>query len=179
MIRFFVRFLSTYDYTPKDFFLSMCPSFKYGLNCMAVFLSAITALINELIGIGPAVAMAMFIAVVTEMWTGISASHKRGEGFESFKFSRCIIKLCIWLTIIYIIHSFETECNDSQYWIDILATMFFSIARIFVMMWFVVEHVTSILENLAVIDGKPKDALVNKIGELWSHCTDTIKSKIK
>lgn len=51
----------------------------------------------------------MLIAIVSEMWTGIRASKVQGIGFESFRFSRCIIKLCIWLTIIYITHSFYLE----------------------------------------------------------------------
>ena len=35
-------------------------------------------------------AMAMLVAIVSEMWTGIRASKVQGIGFESFRFSRCI-----------------------------------------------------------------------------------------
>lgn len=65
--------------------------------------------VSESIGITPVLAMAMLVAIVSEMWTGIRASKVQGIGFESFRFSRCIIKLCIWLAIIYIIHSFYLE----------------------------------------------------------------------
>lgn len=105
MIRFFTRFVATYGYdSPKEFFLSVAPSFKYNLQFPAISFSAVTAVVSEWIGITPFLAMAMLVAIVSEMWTGIRASKVQGIGFESFRFSRCIIKLCIWLTIIYIHH---------------------------------------------------------------------------
>ena len=104
--------------------------------------------------------------------------YKR-QGFESFRFSRCIIKLCIWLTIIYITHSFylESKAGAEESFVMLLATLFFSIVKVFVMTWFCVEHVTSILENLAVIDGKPKDALIKQVGILWVTVTDKFRRK--
>ena len=87
----------------------MAPSFKYNLQFPAISFSAVTAVVSEWIGITPFLAMAMLVAIVSEMWTGIRASKVQGIGFESFRFSRCIIKLCIWLTIIYITHSFYLE----------------------------------------------------------------------
>ncbi len=103
MIRFFTRFVATYGYdSPKEFFLSVAPSFKYNLQFPAISFSAVTAVVSEWIGITPFLAMAMLVAIVSEMWTGIRASKVQGIGFESFRFSRCIIKLCIWLTIIFI-----------------------------------------------------------------------------
>lgn len=180
MIRLITRFVGTYGYDSlKEFFLSVAPSFKYNLQFPAISLSAVTALISEWIGITPFLAMAMLIAIVSEMWTGIRASKVRGIDFESFRFSRCIIKLCIWLTIIYIIHSFYLECmTGEQSFILILGAVFFSIVKVFVMTWFCVEHVTSILENLAIIDGKPKDALIKKVGVLWVMVTDKFKRKV-
>lgn len=46
------------------------------------------------------------------------------------------------------------------------------------MMWFVIEHLISILENLAVIDGKPKEALVSKLEDCWDDITKVFKRKI-
>ena len=180
MIRFFTRFVATYGYdSPKEFFLSVAPSFKYNLQFPAISFSAVTAVVSEWIGITPFLAMAMLVAIVSEMWTGIRASKAQGIGFESFRFSRCIIKLCIWLTIIYITHSFylESKAGAEESFIMLLATLFFSIVKVFVMTWFCVEHVTSILENLAVIDGKPKDALIKQVGILWVTVTDKFRRK--
>ncbi|ADV44374.1 phage holin family protein [Bacteroides helcogenes] len=181
MIRIITRFIGTYGYDSlKEFFLSLAPSFKYNLQFPAISLSAVTAVISEWIGITPFLATAMLVAIVSEMWTGIRASRAQGIGFESFRFSRCIIKLCIWLIIIYIIHSFylESRSDKEENIVMMLSTLFFSIVKVFVMTWFCVEHVTSILENLAVIDGKPKDALIKKVKALWMAITDRLKRKV-
>lgn len=180
MIRFASKFIGTYGYDNlKEFFLSIAPSFKYNLQLPAISLSAITAIITEWIGITLFLAMAMLVAIVAEMWTGIRASKAQGIDFESFRFSRCIIKLCIWLIIIYIIHSFYRECQaGEQNFIKILSAIFFSIVKVFIMTWFCIEHVTSILENLAIIDGKPKDSLIAKVEALWMTVTDKFKRKV-
>ena len=181
MIRFLTKFVGTYGYDSlKEFFLSVAPSFKYNLQLPAISFSAVTAIVSESIGITPLLAMAMLVAIVSEMWTGIRASKAQGIGFESFRFSRCIIKLCIWLAIIYIIHSFylESKVMAEDDFVMLLATVFFSIAKVFVMTWFCVEHVTSILENLAIIDGKPKDALIKQVEILWVTVTDKFKRKV-
>lgn len=181
MIRFLTKFVGTYGYDSlKEFFLSIAPSFKYNLQLPAISFSAVTAIVSDSIGITPLLAMAMLVAIVSEMWTGIRASKVQGIGFESFRFSRCIIKLCIWLAIIYIIHSFylESKVMAEDDFVMLLATVFFSITKVFVMTWFCVEHVTSILENLAIIDGKPKDALIKQVEILWVTVTDKFKRKV-
>lgn len=180
MIRFISQFIATYGYpSPRDFLLSVAPTFKYGLQLPAITLSALTAVAGEWIGITPFLGCAMLVAIVAEMWTGIQASRVQGIGFQSFRFSRCIIKLCIWLVILFIVHSFWRECEAGAAgsFVLLLSALFFSVVKVFVMTWFCVEHVTSILENLAVIDGKPKDALIRQIGVLWNTVTDKFKRK--
>lgn len=178
MIQLITRFLQSYGYeSSKEFGLSILPSFKYGLHNATVMVSALMALITEFMGVGPTLALAMLVAVVTEMWTGIKASRISGKHFESFRFSRCIIKLCIWLSIIFIVHSFYKDLSHSEDILGVVASVFFSVVKLFIMMWFVFEHVISILENLAVIDGKPKEALVIKLENCWDDFTNLIKRK--
>lgn len=179
MIQFLTRFLQTYGYdTTKDFGLSIVPSFKYGLQYASVCVSAITAIFSELTGVGPTIALAMLVAVTVEMWTGMRASRISGKHFESFRFSRCIIKLAIWLSIIFIVHSFYrgfSSDNDDVF--NLLTSMFFNVVKLFIMTSFVIEHVISILENLAIIDGKPKEALVSKLEDYWDSMTNLLKKK--
>ena len=180
MVNMIVHFLASYGYgSPKMFLLSLCPSFKYDLQVPALILSTVSAFIAQWLGLTPLLAVAMLVAISVEMISGCKASRKRGEHFESFKFSRCILKLTMWLAIIFIIHSFYRECANSGEILYQLSALFFSVVKLFVMIWFVVEHVTSILENLAEIDGKPKDALILKIGGAWDNITDLFKSKLK
>lgn len=179
MIQFVIKFLQSYGYdTTKDFALSLTPSFKYGLQTAAVSISAATAIVTEFTGVGPTLAFAMLVAVSTEMWTGMKASRIAGKHFESFRFSRCIIKLCIWLSIIFIVHSFYKDFSSSKDIFNVVASIFFNIVKLFIMMWFVIEHLISILENLAVIDGKPKEELVSKLEDCWDEITKILKRKI-
>ena len=111
MVRLFSKYLSTYGYESiSDFLLSVAPSFKYGLQVPAISLSAVAAFVTQWLGLSPFLAVAMLVAIATEMRTGIRASRRQGIPFESFRFSRCIIKLGIWLAIIYIVHAFYKEC---------------------------------------------------------------------
>lgn len=179
MVRLFSKYLSTYGYESiSDFLLSVAPSFKYGLQVPAISLSAVAAFVTQWLGLSPFLAVAMLVAIATEMRTGIRASRRQGIPFESFRFSRCIIKLGIWLAIIYIVHAFYKECLMQEEFIyHTIGAFFFSVVKFFVMTWFCVEHLTSILENLAVIDGKPKDELINKVSDLWGEVSEQIKRK--
>lgn len=179
MVRLFSKYLSTYGYESiSDFLLSVAPSFKYGLQVPAISLSAVAAFVTQWLGLSPFLAVAMLVAIATEMRTGIRASRRQGIPFESFRFSRCIIKLGIWLAIIYIVHAFYKECLLQEEFIyHTIGAFFFSVVKFFVMTWFCVEHLTSILENLAILDGKPKDELINKVSELWKEVTTQVKKK--
>ncbi len=181
MIRFFSKFLNTYGYeNMSDFLLSVAPSFKYGLQVPAVSLSALSAFVTQWLGLSPFLALAMLVTIFAEMRTGIRASRRQGIPFESFRFSRCIIKLFIWLTLIYVIHAFYRECqSQTDFLFNTVGVLFFCVVKFFVMTWFCIEHLTSILENLAVIDGRPKDELINKVSTLWNELADQIKKKTK
>lgn len=179
MVRLISKYLSTYGYDSiPDFLQSVAPSFKYGLQIPAISFSAIAAFVTQWLGLSPFLAVAMLVAIATEMRTGIRASRRQGIPFESFRFSRCIIKLSIWLAIIYIVHAFYKECLlQEEFLYNKIGSLFFSVVKFFVMTWFCVEHLTSILENLAVIDGKPKDELISKVSDLWKEVTNQVKKK--
>ena len=181
MLSFLTRFVQTYGYDDfSSFLLSIVPSAKYSLHIPAISLSATVAIVSEFLGLTPVLALAMLVAISVEMLTGISASKKRGIKFESFRFSRCIIKLMIWLSLIYIIHAFYKECAAADIlFIAAVGPIFFSIVKAFIMVWFCVEHVTSILENLSILDGKPKTALIEQIQNAWSNFTTKAHDKFK
>lgn len=180
MIQFFSKLLLTYGYgSTKELLYSMFPSWKYQLQYFSLALSAISGLLSSLFGFGSAIAVAMFIAVVVEVRTGIKASQKQGYSFESFRFSRCILKLTLWAVIFYIIHQFENEYEYRTHVFDILAFAFFKVLFLVALSFFVVEHVTSILENKAIIDGKPKTALIEIIQNFWKQFIDMLKGKFK
>lgn len=178
MKNYFIKFLAVYDWnTFEEFFLSIFPSYKYQLQGAVLSVSLLSGIINYLFGVTPALAIAMFVAIVIEVITGIRASNRQGKKFESFRFSRCVIKIAIWLAILYIIHAFQREFENSTNWINMAAEGFFNFTFIVCLTGFLVEYVTSILENVSVLKGKEKTAIINAISGGWQNLLSFIKPK--
>lgn len=171
------RFLATYGWASnKEFMLSLFPSAKYGTIGGNIGFAAVSAFFVEYLGISPALIPALVIILATELWTGIRASTKvKREKFESGKFSRFVIKLCVWMVLFYTAHSFMNEYRGQETLVQILAFTFFEVLKVFLMSLFLVENVTSILENLAVLDGKPKAAYIDKTKELFNAFFKALK----
>lgn len=173
------KFLSSYGFNGiRDFALSMFPSFKYGQGREALGLSAIIAFIAKIMGITPLVVVAMFVVVLVESVTGIGASNKQGKPFESWRFSRCIIKVSIWVSLFFMFNAFklDAEVKDGVLWQ--FAVFIYTLMQITTMIYFVVEYATSIAENLAILDGKDKDAYIKAIKELFGNIIKSFNKKI-
>jgi hypothetical protein len=169
-MRFFVRFLASYGYSSvEEFLLSLFPSFRYNTQSIAFSLSFVAAIFDQLFGIGPLLAFAMVLAVLVETWTGIHASKKKGIPFESFRFSRCVLKVAVWYSLLFITHAFEADYSDKPGFFAGTAHFFFSFVFTVILSYFLVEYVTSILENVGVITGKGKESLINAIRDAWTN----------
>lgn len=171
------RFLTTYGWASnKEFMLSLFPSAKYGAFGGSISFAAVSAFFVEYLGISPALVPALVVILATELWTGIRASTKmKKEPFESGKFSRFVIKLCVWMVLFYTAHSFMNEYKGQETLVRIMAFTFFEVLKVFLMSLFLIENVTSILENLAVLDGKPKAAYIDKTKELFNAFFKALK----
>ena len=171
------RFLATYGFDGIiGFLLSLFPSFKYGTQVPAFSLSVLLAVISEVLGISPLLVLVMFLAVIIETTTGRRASKKRGEPFESFKFSRCVIKVFVWCFLFFMFHSFSNDMQMHDGWVFILGVIFFDVIHVATMVYFCIEYGTSILENLAVIDGKPKETLIVAMSDVWTSLIGKFKN---
>jgi len=173
------KFLAAYDWHSfEEFVLSIFPSYKYQLHGAVLAISFLSGSVNYLFGVTPALAIAMFMAIVIEVWTGIRASKRQGKSFESFRFSRCIIKIAIWLAILYIIHAFKREFQESTNLIDIAAYGFFSFIFVCVSdCFFWLSMLLLFLENVSVLKGKEKTALIEAIQGGWQNLIYNIKPK--
>ena len=175
-MKFLYKLLATYAYnSPREFIESMFPSWKYHLQNLSLLISAISGALSYLFGFGPLLGVAMLIAVLVEVITGIIASKRLGQNFESFRFSRCILKLVLWALLFFIIHQFENEYEAKTHVLDIAAFIFFKIVFLGTITMFLVEYSTSILENMAIIDGKPKTHLIEVIQISWRNLTNIFK----
>lgn len=177
-MKFLSKFLASYDYPSlKDFLLSLFPTWKYQIQTTAFILSGLAAGVNHLIGIGPALALAMVGGVIAEIASGIKASKSRGDAFESFRFSRCILKIVFWFALFYFVHAFEKEYLYRDHFMDVMAFLFFKSLFVGLMALFCIEYLTSILENLSVIDGKDKTYYINFIKSSFTNLLDNLKRK--
>lgn len=170
------RFLETYGFDGiKGFLLSLFPSFKYGVAGQTLSASAVLGFVSNLLGMSPFMIPVMFMAVVIETWSGIKASKKQGGHFESIKFSRCVIKVFIWISLFFMFHCFAMDMQTHEDWVHMTGFYVFEVLHVATMVYFVIEYGTSILENLAVLDGKPKEALVVAFGTMFEHFIQKMK----
>ncbi|MEG1861001.1 MAG: phage holin family protein [Bacteroidaceae bacterium] len=173
-------FLCSYGFdSPREFWLSVFPSFKYNTQGIAFSLSVAVAVVSEFLGLSPLIVAAMFAGVVVETITGIRASGILKQPFESFRFSRCVIKVFIWCFLFFLLHCFSKEMTGREGWMFSVGRMMFDVMYVTTMIYFCVEYVTSILENLAVIDGKPKDTLINAMKDAFEVMFDNLKRLFK
>jgi len=172
-----IRIISAYGFDSfKSLALSLFPSFKYGSQTPAITISATTAVVAQVLGFSPLIVAVMLVAVVVETYTGITASRKKGEHFESWKFSRCIFKLGVWVALFFIMHSFALEMGNFDGIPYRVAEWVFNAFHILLMVYFCIENATSILENLAVIDGKPKTEYIEAMLSLWKVLVENLKN---
>lgn len=173
-------FLESYGYaSSKELLLSICPSWKYGLGWEAISVSAILAFMSEMLGITPILLVGMFVAVVLETITGTKASLKQGKDFESWRFSRCVFKVSIWVGLFFVFHSFEADAEMKEGVIWVFAALIYSLFHATTMIYFAVEYATSIAENMAILDGKAKDAYISALKDMFASILENLKNRIR
>lgn len=175
----FLKILNSYYYASyKDFALSLFPSWKYGMGVSAVSSSAVIAWFASVLGVTPLIVGAMIIVLAVETVTGVKASRKLGKGFESTKFSRCVLKLFVWISLLFALHSFAVDMLHFDGFVYLAASWMFSCFHALMMVYFCIENVTSVLENLAVIDGHNKDEYINAIKDIFSEFVNLLKNNL-
>ena len=128
------------------------------------------ALIAVINGIFPAIAaqfgmdggafIALIVAFITELVSGIVASHVRKDQFSSLKLSRFTFKVFYYFVIIFVPYQFKLDFEKNGHW---LPMVFFDWLHVFLIMQIVLENIISILENMSVIYGNDKTTWINNI----------------
>lgn len=174
-----LKFLNSYNYASyKDFVLSLFPSWKYGMGAGAVSSSAIITWFADVMGVTPLIVGVMLLVIFVETVSGLYASHKLNITFESLKFSRCVLKLFIWVVLLFALHAFAKDMALYQGWVYSVAAWMLSTFHALMMVYFCVENTTSILENLAVIDGKDKATYINAMRDMFTEAINFLKNNI-
>jgi ABC-type transport system involved in multi-copper enzyme maturation permease subunit len=162
MKNFFDRLLLSYDYsTFGEFASSLTPSAKYlNITTTGGIISAIAVLINRLFGLDEFAFVALLTGFLVELGTGIAASIINKVQIESFKLSRFSIKAVCYLLLIALPYVFSVNFEAQG---KSTATAVFDWMYLFFLCHIIWELIISILENLAVINGKSKEHWIKKL----------------
>jgi phage-related holin len=164
MRNYFEKLLLSYDYaSAKAFFMSLAPSFKYEMLPVAsMVFSAVSVVADKIFGLDVFAFGAFFFLMVFELLSGIWAANVKQEPLSSMKLSRFTFKVAIYLVIIAVPYNFAQSFKAKDY---TLATTIFDWMYVFLVIQIVQEHLVSILENVAVISGRPKTHWISKLQE--------------
>lgn len=176
------KFLLSYGYGSFSALMqSVFPTTKYLGTGHSIALSSFWGLLCSVLGIWPVLAIAMIFVMIIELVSGVVASHKRNEHFESAKFSRFVLKLCIWFMLFVSCQMFKwfAAQYDANSLTWLVGAWFFDVLTVILMMAFVVEHTTSILENMACIDGREKSFYINMVKQTMLTAVDRISKGFK
>lgn len=162
MNSFIERLIATFGYESYGALgKSLAPSFKYdSIKVFSLVLSSIAVTPVKFLGMSGFAFAALLIVMVTELVSGVMASRVRKEEFSSMKLSRFTFKVFQYLVIIAVTYLFSQsfEARGKE-----LAATIFDWMHIFLVVQIVQENVVSILENGAVISGKPKTHWISKL----------------
>jgi hypothetical protein len=165
MKNYFNYLLSGFEFNSVgDFFHSLIPTVKYNLLFMLVVSIPLSTIIDRLFGLDALAIGALVVAMTVELISGIYASHIQKIEFSSKRLSRFSIKTACYLILISIPYLFASSYKHHG---NETAAQVFDWLHVFLVTQIVLEHILSILENLAVIQGKPK-----------TYWIDMIKTKI-
>lgn len=162
-MKFLSKIIQSFEYNSfLEFLQSVSPSTRYGITVLTISFSSCLALVESIFGINGICVVVFAVAMIMELMTGLWASQVRGDKFSSTRMSRFGLKLACYLIIIALFWQFkQAALKDGQHF---LASIF-SFLWGFSLIYTGTEVVVSIMENLAVIEGKPKDEYINRIRE--------------
>lgn len=168
-MNWFLRMIRTFEYESlSDLVKSLTPAYKYQLLSIVSITSLVSMTCEQLLGLNGLSLIAFIVIMLVEVISGINASRKLGQTFESKRFSRFLFKLFYYLAILFFVHTMGNQ--EAAKHNDIVAGIY-KWLHSYLLIHIGAENIISILENKAVIDGKEKSAYIDGI-------KDFIKAKL-
>lgn len=122
---------------------------------------SVSVFVQSVLGLSGSVLVAFLIVAILEIITGITASKVEGEKVSSKRFSRFLLKIGVYGSIIFLFHSLHA--NALEAYIAGTGTGFmasiYSWLHIGVVLLVSIEYAISLLENIGRITGKKPKAL--------------------
>lgn len=153
----------------RAFICSLFPSIKYKATMSLFVVSSVLTTIAELLGMKPLTVIAFVVLCILELSTGIVASVLvKKEKFKSSRASRFTIKLASIMIVFFVLNTFYIQYKNS----NSIASGFFEWLYIAVLIFFALEYLVSVLENVAVISGQSNNVLISSIRKKLNSILD-------
>ena len=149
IIRMINYFLKGFGFVSLDEFLKSAFGFIYTSTPIIkidIVLALIFSTVSFLFGFNHLFLIAYVVLLISEWYTGVQASLKRGERHESRKFGRMILKIATYLVPIYILNTFAQNANFIKVMdieLDPFAWLYWA-----VLLGIIWQLLVSLLENL-------------------------------
>jgi phage-related holin len=149
MMRIINYFFKGFGFMSLDDFLKSAFGFIYTSTSIIkidLILAFIFSAVSFLFGFNHLFLIAYVVLLVSEWYTGVQASLKRGERHESRKFGRMILKIATYLVPIYILNTFAKNSDFikiMQLEIDPFSWLYWA-----VLLGIIWQLLVSLLENL-------------------------------
>jgi hypothetical protein len=154
------RILAGFEYPQGEFIYSLLPTIKYNLMIVMLTVSFTLSWVDKIFGLNALAVLALMLVMLLELFSGTYASKIKQETFSSRKLSRFTFKAACYMVLIAIPYLFYASYHERG---NNLAAGFFEWLHVFLVVQIVIENIISILENIAVIQGKPKTFWIDKI----------------
>ncbi len=162
-MNFINKLLASFNYkSVAEFSESLMPTSKYHLTIATTFISVIFPVIDRIFGLDAYAFGGLVVVFVAELTSGLIAAHIKGETISSMKLSRFSFKVFYYLVLIALpyVMAQSFKAHDKT-----VASVMFDWLHLFLLAQIILENIVSILENVAVISGKPKTHWISKIQE--------------
>lgn len=133
---------------------------RYGVTLATVGASFFYSWIEKIFGLDALGFFAFLAMFLVELISGVIASQIRKEPFSSMKLARFTCKIFFYLFIIFV--PFVMSASFAAHH-KLIPSLIFDWLHMFLVTQIVLENMYSVLENIAVITGKEKTAMVSII----------------
>lgn len=163
MRKILMKVLAGFEYySINEFLQSLVPTIKYHTLMIAFTTSAFISFVETVFGITWMAFISFFLVMIFELLSGTYASNVQNIPFSSSKLSRFTFKVACYLVLISVPYIFYMNYKVQG---NVAAAFIFEWLHVFLVVQIVIENILSIIENVAVIQGKPKTYWIDKIRE--------------
>lgn len=164
-MKFFNNLLKSFHYdNMNDFLTSLMPTSKYNITILVSSFSALMVSIDKMVsvvfGLTGMAFISLVLILITELLSGLMASSVRKEAFESAKLRRFSFRLFYYLVLLSVPYLLSENYRIRG---NFVAHLAFDWLHVFLVIQIGFENIISVLENIAVIEGKDKSHIIRKI----------------